>query len=320
LLPTAIQNLDSKKKPIFCRHCKSVFYAKPTQKKRFFVVNHQCSGLERLQFTISGKRKHRRCTFDHEAPCLIWDSLHNRPRPRPRKRVKRENSDPFVDRPKLTKAKSQAKFEAALQDRADKLFPRAALLPLLDLLPPDSKRCYVKEEPTDNPVTKIEKLSPTNSQPLRSPVQFEPLSLSSSDPTAKLDDPFAGFQSSSKELSIPSLPAPVSFATGYPDIKSPIDNTLTDPTYDTEDVPFTFAGNPLWHSTAAVQDFPEDFDPVKNLVFPDAEKDQLRSVNRDFTNRRNKKNSKERLEQKLEQKLRSGKMRKLNTLLQTRYF
>jgi hypothetical protein len=74
-----IDNVETKKKPIYCRHCKSVFWAKPTQKKKFFVVNHSCSGTGRLQYTISGKRKHRRCTFDHEPPCLVWDSFSNRP-------------------------------------------------------------------------------------------------------------------------------------------------------------------------------------------------------------------------------------------------
>jgi len=46
-----------------CGHCKREFRAKATYRKQFghFLVNHKCSGNDRMQFVIGVK--HRRCTF-----------------------------------------------------------------------------------------------------------------------------------------------------------------------------------------------------------------------------------------------------------------
>jgi len=47
-----------------CGHCKREFRAKATYRKQFghFLVNHKCSGNERMQYVIGVK--HRRCTFN----------------------------------------------------------------------------------------------------------------------------------------------------------------------------------------------------------------------------------------------------------------
>lgn len=47
-----------------CGHCKQEFRAKATYRKQFghFLVNHKCSGNERMQYVIGVK--HRRCTFN----------------------------------------------------------------------------------------------------------------------------------------------------------------------------------------------------------------------------------------------------------------
>jgi len=55
---------------LYCAHCQSYFYAKPTKRVNLHVLNHQCSGEKRKQFVVG--RHHRRCTFDHppEVPCI----------------------------------------------------------------------------------------------------------------------------------------------------------------------------------------------------------------------------------------------------------
>jgi len=47
-----------------CGHCKRDFRAKATYRKQFghFLVNHKCSGNERMQYVIGVK--HRRCSFN----------------------------------------------------------------------------------------------------------------------------------------------------------------------------------------------------------------------------------------------------------------
>lgn len=54
---------------LFCSHCKNFFYAKPTARKSFFVLNHQCSGDKRKQYVIG--KHHRKCRHDHSpSPCI----------------------------------------------------------------------------------------------------------------------------------------------------------------------------------------------------------------------------------------------------------
>jgi len=56
---------------IFCNHCKTFFYAKPTlrKKKHVFALNHACKPGEKRRQYVLGK-KHRKCEFNHEGPCL----------------------------------------------------------------------------------------------------------------------------------------------------------------------------------------------------------------------------------------------------------
>merc|ERR1719183_1080738 len=37
---------------LYCSHCKNYFYAKPTKRVRFYVLNHQCSGDARKQYVV----------------------------------------------------------------------------------------------------------------------------------------------------------------------------------------------------------------------------------------------------------------------------
>lgn len=56
---------------IWCNHCKTFFFAKPTlrKKKHVFALNHACRQGEKRRQYVLGK-KHRKCEFDHEGPCL----------------------------------------------------------------------------------------------------------------------------------------------------------------------------------------------------------------------------------------------------------
>lgn len=53
---------------IYCAHCKQTFFAKPTNRGEFYVLNHCCSGDRRRQFVLD--RKHRKCIMDHPGNCL----------------------------------------------------------------------------------------------------------------------------------------------------------------------------------------------------------------------------------------------------------
>lgn len=54
---------------LFCAHCGNYFYAKPTARKSFFVLNHQCSGDKRKQYVIG--KHHRKCIHNHSpTPCI----------------------------------------------------------------------------------------------------------------------------------------------------------------------------------------------------------------------------------------------------------
>jgi hypothetical protein len=101
--PLSTRKIGKKKtkRPIFCRHCNKTFWAKPTAKKSFHVVNHQCSGNPRLQFTVNARNRHRRCHVNHEPPCLIWGD--------PEKAVRKpgKSRDPLK---KIVKRKVQAKL------------------------------------------------------------------------------------------------------------------------------------------------------------------------------------------------------------------
>jgi len=54
----------AKEKLLYCGHCKQEFRARATYRKQFghHLVNHRCSGNERIQFVIGVK--HRRCSFN----------------------------------------------------------------------------------------------------------------------------------------------------------------------------------------------------------------------------------------------------------------
>jgi len=56
---------------IFCNHCKTHFFAKPTlrKKKHVFALNHACKPGEKRRQYVLGK-KHRKCEFTHDGPCL----------------------------------------------------------------------------------------------------------------------------------------------------------------------------------------------------------------------------------------------------------
>jgi len=56
---------------IWCNHCKTFFFAKPTlrKKKHVFALNHSCRQGEKRRQYVLGK-KHRKCEFVHEGPCL----------------------------------------------------------------------------------------------------------------------------------------------------------------------------------------------------------------------------------------------------------
>lgn len=58
------ESSPAKEKLLYCGHCKQEFRAKATYRKQFghHLVNHRCSGNERIQFVIGVK--HRRCTFN----------------------------------------------------------------------------------------------------------------------------------------------------------------------------------------------------------------------------------------------------------------
>lgn len=54
---------------LFCSHCTTTFWAKPTQRMKKFVVNHRCEGAKkRRQFVIGSY--HRKCAYSHSAPCV----------------------------------------------------------------------------------------------------------------------------------------------------------------------------------------------------------------------------------------------------------
>jgi len=55
---------------LYCAHCRNYFYAKPTKRPPYYVLNHQCSGDRRKQFVLG--RHHRRCNHNHEnwVPCI----------------------------------------------------------------------------------------------------------------------------------------------------------------------------------------------------------------------------------------------------------
>jgi len=56
---------------LFCSHCQMHFYAKPTARKSFYVLNHQCSGDKRKQYVIG--KHHRKCRHDHyPSPCICF--------------------------------------------------------------------------------------------------------------------------------------------------------------------------------------------------------------------------------------------------------
>jgi len=55
---------------LFCSHCRTVFWAKPTKRQKKFVVNHRCPGLKkRRQFVIGSY--HRKCQYEHSTPCVF---------------------------------------------------------------------------------------------------------------------------------------------------------------------------------------------------------------------------------------------------------
>jgi len=55
---------------LYCAHCRNYFYAKPTKRPPYYVLNHQCSGDRRKQFVLG--RHHRRCNHSHPnwIPCI----------------------------------------------------------------------------------------------------------------------------------------------------------------------------------------------------------------------------------------------------------
>lgn len=60
---------------LYCAHCEEYFYAKPTARKAFFVLNHQCCGDKRKQYVIG--KHHRKCRHNHApTPCIQFAPKH----------------------------------------------------------------------------------------------------------------------------------------------------------------------------------------------------------------------------------------------------
>merc|ERR550532_2186556 len=64
-------------KRIFCAHCETYFFAKPTlrKKKGVFALNHACNGGKRKQYVLGTGRKHRMCQTQHPGSCLRFSPV-----------------------------------------------------------------------------------------------------------------------------------------------------------------------------------------------------------------------------------------------------
>merc|ERR550517_1772890 len=53
---------------LYCAHCRNYFYAKPTKRPPYYVLNHQCSGDRRKQFVLG---RHHRNSFSRLKMFLV---------------------------------------------------------------------------------------------------------------------------------------------------------------------------------------------------------------------------------------------------------
>jgi len=86
--PDSAKSDMRKRAPLFCCHCRKIFYASPTKRiSKMFpegrsVINHQCNSghhyNQRKQYVIGVR--HRKCKNIHSQPCIVWADNFNKPK------------------------------------------------------------------------------------------------------------------------------------------------------------------------------------------------------------------------------------------------